>query len=98
MENIPNQPVNLERYYAFKDKFDNYIEEANPDLVDKIYMEIFPELKGSLLAKYPDATAYAFFHILGGSTLDNTFRAIEHEDFPGNDSVELFIDNLMNQK
>ncbi len=98
MENIPNQPVNLERYYALKDKFNRYIEEADPDFVDSIFMEIFPELQTNLLAKYPKATSYAFFHILGGSTINNSIGTIEHEDFPGEDSVELFIDNLMNQK
>lgn len=98
MENIPNQPINLERYYAFKAKFDNYISSADPDFVDEIFLEIFPQQQASLLARYPDATSYAFFHILGGSTFNDSIRAIEHEDFPGNDSVELFIDNLMNQK
>ncbi len=46
--------------------------------------------------KYPDARKHRIFHVLIGSS-ENCSDMIK-EDFPGEDSVESFIDNLLNQK
>lgn len=51
-----------------------------------------------LREKYPDYESCAFYHILIGSTINEDIVKITYEDFPGKDSVELFIDNLINQK
>jgi hypothetical protein len=46
-----------------------------------------------LRAKYPDPTAYRLFHILGFSTPDPSI-SFTNFDFPGEDSVQAFIERL----
>lgn len=45
-----------------------------------------------LLKKYPDARYYRLFHVLSFSTVSNV--EFEKFDYPGEDSVEIFILNL----
>jgi hypothetical protein len=46
--------------------------------------------------KYPNVRRYRIFHELIGSSEDDPDMI--REDFPGEDSVELFIDSLINSK
>jgi len=46
-----------------------------------------------LMEKYPDCFDYLYYHILGGSTPPQGM-GFKKFDFPDNDSVEKFIDDL----
>jgi hypothetical protein len=92
MEGTPEQlNYSKERFDALKEKW----------LTSDFFMgDEASEFGKYLMNQYHDFDQYAFWHVLGGSSIDNKSqnKPILHEDFPGEDSVELFIDNLMNQK
>jgi len=66
---------------------DNDGFEETQKLQDELIKKV-TELKD----KYPDAYRYSMFHILGGSTMA---APALHEDFPGDDSVEKFLNDLV---
>ncbi len=47
-----------------------------------------------LRQKYPDAESYAMFHVLGGSTPGGN-NPVKYDDFPDDDSVEKFVNDLV---
>ena len=47
-----------------------------------------------LKSKYPDFLKYAMYHVLGFGSISKSMGVI-HDDFPGEDSVELFVNNLV---
>ena len=80
-----------------KEKFDGLYKKYSES--EYFFSEEALERAKYLRGKYPNATSYAFFHILGASGIDeSTYGVITHEDFPGEDSVEMFIDNLTSGK
>lgn len=97
MEKIPQPAYSEERYKELREKMIVFVESLSDDEAMDV-IEKFNERGISLLEKYEDARDYAFFHALIGSSGIDKMLNIKHEDFPGEDSVELFIDNLMNQK
>ncbi len=60
------------------------IENLQTDLVQKVR---------DLESKYPNAVRYGMFHIMGGSTIPENLPAL-YDDFPGDDSVEKFLNDL----
>ena len=87
MEEIPEQPIYSE------EKFNLLKERYNQS--ELLFSEEAESYANYLREKYPNFAAFAFYHILGGSTIDEEGFGIPiaYEDFPGNDSVETFIDN-----
>jgi len=67
-----------------------------PDEVFETFNNKKNHFEIDLEKKYPDARNYRIFHEFIGSS-ENIPTQIR-EDFPGEDSIELFIDNLTNQK
>lgn len=62
--------------------------QADTDLT---YQDVIANFAGHLEKNYPDHQQYLMYHILLGSSPRET---PPNFDFPGEDSVELFIDNL----
>lgn len=50
--------------------------------------------------RYPDSRRYRIFHILIGSGIPEDFpkNEIIEEDFPGEDSVEKFLESLISKE
>lgn len=96
MENIPKHNYPLEKYQDLRQKFEDFAMSLPPkeqiDLLDKRMM-----MGMHLQSKYPDAKKHTFYHLLIGSTGLEFFDIIG-DDFPGEDSVEAFIDSLINSK
>ena len=59
----------------------------------EVYEEVSRHAK-LLREKYPDCNKRVFYHILIGSSLSSRMGPIIEDDFPGEDSVEKFIENL----
>lgn len=75
-----------EKIKELKEKWDAAHEKDALDAYNKC-----TNFAQELLKKYPDARDYRLFHILIGSSVD---REMEKFDFPGDDSVEQFINSL----
>ncbi len=89
MESPEKPKYSQERFDALKERFNN---------ADLFGSDEVAWMAEGLRIKYPDYESYAFYHILSGSTIDESIAPIKYEDFPGEDSVELFIDSLINPK
>lgn len=82
------------------------VEEARQRFLE-IHRSLPPEKQGELMEKrmqfgielgkkYENAREYALYHVLIGSTIANP-NSIKEWDFPGEDSVELFMDRLTDE-
>ena len=60
----------------------------------KCYTEDIASHVSKLRSSYPDSQDYAILHMLIWSTLDPN-KKCSYKDFPGDDSIEKFIDNLI---
>jgi len=73
-----------------KDKLLKFVNIEDFDLFSKIQERIV-DFADRLRKKYPDFQDYSFYHLLAGSTLRGE---CPKKDFPGDDSVERFINLL----
>ena len=89
MENIPH-PFLPEKWTKLKERlalFASFLShEKNLELHEKMLRK-YIELK----SKYPDAAKYQAYHAL----INSSAPEMPYDDFPGEDSVEAFIDNLI---
>ena len=90
-ETFPS-PYSIERVREVAHKFVRYSENLSEDEQIDFTQARMTRAK-ELREKYPDAGKYALWHVLIGST-DIESMPMTHEDFPSEDSIELFIDNL----
>ena len=67
-------------------------DNKNFEETDRFQIELI-EYVAYLRRKYADAEKYAMFHVLGGSSIDPKI-GVTNEDFPGDDSVEGFLEKL----
>jgi len=84
-----------EKNQIIKNKLDNLFKNFSGNK-----RELFNEISSHaiyLQKKYPDCKKYEVFYVLSFSGLssENGSNYFISEDFPGNDSVELFIDSLI---
>lgn len=59
--------------------------------LNKFQEELVKYIKENIRIKYPNYANYVVYHILVGSTVLDDVELIE-EDFPGDDSVEKFLE------
>jgi len=102
MTNIEQKNYSENGINSFSPEVKIKYEELHSTLLDKqiaasekgemlIWHDKIVNFANNLLSTYPDARDYLFFHLLIGSTSPMGLSQI---DFPGDDSVELFINNL----
>jgi len=82
----------LERDRKIKDARLALFENA-PEKINKIWGEIAERIK-YLKNKYDDYNDRAVFQALAGGSFSNTDPNINEEDFPGEDSVVKFVEDL----
>ncbi len=97
MDKEPKFNFNEELLQEYKGKLwtlvDKFVSDGRADEIAVLLANKGKELKNL----YPHVENYVFWHVLAGSTIfDNAM--IHTEDFPGNDSVALFIDELANSE
>jgi len=84
------------------EKLEQQHEGVNMELLKKKRDEIYEDLDkyeklvefvNKLKAKYKDYQDYVFYHMLIGSSVSDNHK-LSKVDFPGDDSIEKFIDSL----
>jgi len=91
MKNIfENKPENNSKEEIIKKKLGELVNAEDFDVFTKAQDKIvgFTE---KLREKYPDYQNYGFYHLMIGSTPRGECAK---KDFPGEDSIEKFIDSL----
>ena len=87
------KPENFKKDFEFvladiKQKLNNIYKRKN---VFEMHNKI-AEFGYKLMDKYPDCQKYILFHVLIGSTPPPS--AVSKDDFPGEDSIIKFVENL----
>ena len=101
MDESYKAPFYHEDLLTYKRKMDGLINQVikkdEREGTDTYFLlnRILRAKRGDLIKKYgPEAATYALFHTLGGSTT-NIGQQIKETDFPAEDSVATFIDELV---
>ena len=86
-----------ERNHKIKDRLDGLLKGIHYKKFDEIQEKIVVFVS-RLREKYPDSNKYELMHIITGSGIPTraNFKPLE-DDFPGEDSVEKFIDGLLEE-
>jgi hypothetical protein len=93
MEKIPKFHYNEGLLQEYKDRLGKIIDEVSDNNLSILHDKI-REKSDNLLAKYGrEVHKYSFYHALASSTMDADWEIIA-DDFPGDDSVAKFIDEL----
>jgi len=96
MEKIPESKYSIERYMAYKQKLGDFIMSLPFERMIEV-QTMLADKGQKLRDKYPNYRRYSMYHSLAQSSIDDGMEKIEMDDFPGEDSVETFIDNLTAQ-
>lgn len=78
---------------GMKERLGRLLESVPDEKLDEL-MEKTASFAAHLRSKYQDAGAYRSYHALAGSSIDEDIVSIKEDDFPGEDSVEAFIQEL----
>jgi len=100
MEKQPKQelaPFNEEKIAELSEKLESARAVAKNSGRDKYvnFIKKWSEFGDNLRRNYPDCQGYRLFHVLSGSSVDE--NQCDKFDFPDEDSVEKFINELPTQ-
>jgi hypothetical protein len=93
IERIPQHHYSIEDYERVRQKKTHLFDLISDDKLLEIHDELVKRAE-YLESKYPNANEYAMYHVLIGSTIGERM-SIMYDDFPDDDSVELYLDNLI---
>jgi hypothetical protein len=85
-----------DRNQEVKNKIINLYKTLPKEKIREVYDAIAAH-GNKIRSKYPECQRYEIFHALAGSTMDSTAKPGYYikEDFPGEDSIEEFVNNLV---
>jgi len=96
MDKEPKFQLNEGLLEEYKNKLwilvNKFVSENRADEITNLLAKKGDELKG----RYSNAESYMLWHVISGSSFDHSI--IRETDFPGEDSVALFIDELANSE
>ncbi len=79
-----------------KEKIEHLYSSITKEKRGAFYSEIISYAK-YLQSKYPDHRKWEVFHVISFSTITPEMGELIKEDFPGEDSVEAFVNKLMSK-
>ncbi|MEX2052320.1 MAG: hypothetical protein WD991_01315 [Candidatus Paceibacterota bacterium] len=86
----------IEKFEKIKTKIQNTLSDLYTQVLGEKFDELLLDIvnkASDLEKKYPNRDEYGVYHALISSTQDVNLKVV-YDDFPGEDSIELFVERL----